>query len=322
MSERDKGSEITQANIDGYKFTIRSTLYTFLASLGVDALFLSSDYKSERYTPKYRTVEPFQVNGSRVSLIGVNHDVRTFLANREDLGVKIAGAHFVVLEYFNRSIQKLTNPEIFDQNIDKLTSLNGLSDGFFGAVGMICREQEKDVYVVNPENWIIQTMDLFLLLGLPAELILTDLSNAVKRVMRKRVSRRNLLRLAGYGSSALVWGSWYDALNHASITTDGYNEPLPVTSFRWNEVDFRDIKTALAIKKIIDKHSKEIPSHQSILVIQGSVHADGVYKYLNDPNLGSLKQNLYPHYQIAAEPVYRYHYNGKNWEVVEKITQT
>lgn len=265
--------------------------------------------------------ERVDYEGARFDLVKARHNILDYSINRELIRDKIAEAPFAIIEYFRKDQRELatnnyTMADLYRAERGKTTT------AFFAAVAKDSAELGKDVAVLNPENAFSQLAEVYTLFGLTPGLLLTDFVNIVRKITKKGFDRRNLIRTLGYSIGLAHRGSWISE-NSLSEALSNERRGLGSTqveppSWRYNSVDHRDITCALAIRQIAPVCAGE----GVVPVIQGGIHAFGIRKYLNDFSMSETKINLYPQYNVLAEPIKRFRYNrGEDtWERVPFAT--
>ncbi len=284
-------------------FVLRSMTATGLWGAGFT---LITDVISPGELPGlYKPQDPIKVNGVGVKLVGVAHDTSNFFEHEEQIRHQIVDSRFVILEYFPYD-SGLSLPGQNRDQFNVLTALNERSFGFFAALGGLCAEYNKDIYVINPENPFMQFLEFYAMFGLSTALIYGDVKYTINKLLNRRATRRNFLKMLGYGISGATFASWYSDFSNYLNNLDS---PDDISSMRWNLIDFRDLVSAKRIINIIDTNSSEIESDQLISVFQGDIHTAGVLKYLQNPDLVDYKDWAYPHYQAIASFTKRYSYD-------------
>ncbi len=320
MPEREDSSIVS----DALTFGTISWTGAVAGTLALSALF-NLDYDEVRDPLKMGGLKyietPTTIGSTNIRLISVSHLIDNFTSHRNQIEATVANSPFVCLEYFDASIRALANPE-FNPESFKPKTFSEAIDGFFGGIGSICAEYEKDIIVLNPENSLSQLTALYMLLGLPIGLVTTDFYNGARKLLGRPVSRRNLLRLFGYGTAALVWKSMISDFSPVP-DQEMYKGQGEFDITRWNYLDWRDLRVAQNLIRIVSEFQEEMKNNQAIPLFQGALHTFGVMKYLStDPKFLDIKRRSYTHYDFTGESIKRFTFDKDSitWGLKQTIS--
>lgn len=319
--------EVQQALKDGACFAAASSvsMAAIITTGFVLYRLLDKSLDKNITPPSFYRHSSIQTGNTDIHFTGVTHNTETFLEHEAEIATTIKASSAVVLEYFDPEYMKLSTPNISNDQLISATSINK-DLGFFNGIGRTCAEYSKDIFVVNPQNnnQFLELLELYPLLGILPALMLTDFANFIKRGLGRDVSRRHTLRTAGYLINAATLAS-YAELGVEIYRESFQDNPNPERNnvnplFRWNLVDFRDVKSGLGIRKIIESNNGNL--EDGLLVIQGDGHTKGTIKYLQNPRQAGIKRWLYPHFEIFSKPIQHYHYDPENnhWGKVDSLT--
>ena len=292
-------------------------------------MFINSMEKTVTRLADYEPLEPVQVEGASLRIIGVAHTRETFDAHRDDIRRRVQQAPFVFLEYFKSRMRKLARLNMSIEQKNTNHDDNRPAVQFFSGVGRICAEEQKDIVVVNPdENDLLGNLELGMALGYPASLLLESSVKSLATLFGKRMSRRTVSSYLGIGASALVLSSLTGGtrelrsmLQEQGILPSTMAEIELANILGWSLVDYRDLRSADGIERTISSFAHELSSEVEIPMLEGGGH-NGKIEYLRDPELRKAKKAVYPHYNLVdINTVRRYTYNPVDnaWTLKQEI---
>lgn len=306
-------SPITRRNFlsEGAKFIGASGL----ASIGIpEMIFSAVDSATSRGDVKiiYETLPTTTIEDGHLTMVGVTHISQTFQQHKNDIRTRVRNAPFTFLEYFNKEDQKHP-PQ--DQ-----------PHSFFGGVGSICAQEEKDVIVVNPETANAQLIESFLLFGVPAGFVFSKLDTYLAELAAQSQTRRNFLKLSLYAPSALTWASWIgvtkdmrNILEENGILHSSLTDKEKANILGWNLIDWRDLNTACGLIKAKERYADEWGHGNEAVIFQGAFHK-GILEYIQNNELREAKSRLYLQYNLVgnyAVSRFRYDTQKNTWALYD-----
>jgi hypothetical protein len=293
----------------------------------LDHVFKDADNPKFKEILKERptSIEPFSVDGHIVHGLGVNHVAETFINNESDIRERVNKSDFIVLEGFGKAVQGIALPTTSNNQLleTKKKNYHMYAGSFFAGIGKVCAEERKDIFVANPQSPLNLNIDFSLLLGTPAYLGIMNMLQVGSG------SEVEVMRRAMVVGSLSVWMSWLrmsrelrDSLEFVHLLPE---DPLPreeradFLGYGFN--DYRDVRTALGIRRILNLWGSEISEGSSLFFVQGE-HHNGVAEYLKRPKLANIKKFVYPHYHFTGDrAIRRYSFNPSEnkWSLTQRV---
>lgn len=300
-------------------FVVRASGSWVIANIGLSAYF-SVPEKDAQEPGHFNELIPLLIHGKKVQMIGVTHNLPTFIKHQDRIKQIIESAPFVLLEYFEEKEQKLAQPDL---NIASLQpkSLTDHASSFYASVASVCAQEGKDIITVNPEGALSQEIEIFQLFGLSMGGSITTVEALIQKYKGAKVTRRQFLALACIiGFSALNWKSWIDSFKMIEAKTSGNIPQEKALTHGYNLLDWRDASTAQEVHNTVLKLDQEVPDQIPIPLFQGDGHS-GMIFYAKDDQARAAKLALYPQFELTKRRVRRYRYNQltRSWNMIDTI---
>lgn len=271
---------------------------------------------------KYEVLPDVSLPNATIQLVGVKHIPETYFANRVDIDNKVKDAPFVVMEYFSEDIAKYAHRQVSDEVILQAGKTPDYTAAFFGAIGRAAAINGKDIFVVNPETPLNQLIEAYTTMGLAGNFAFHELPNLIEDLYKKRISRRDLLKIPLLTPAAVGIASWFQltrkfrsTLENLGIMSSDLNEQEKADILGWSLIDYRDLNTAKGIQKMTDLYSEKI-GNKKVPVFQGARH-NSVFEYLLKPKLIDYKDANYLHHNIVGDHTirkYTFDDSSDNWK--------
>lgn len=286
-------------------FVARTSGSWMLANLGLSVFFSKSVDEEVAKSGHFNEHTPIQILGKGFQMIGVTHNLPTFIEHQKRIEQIIQTSPFVLLEYFEKPEQKLGTAGL-DTTTLRPKSLTDHASFFYAAVASVCAREGKDIITVNREGALSQEIEVFQLFGLAGGGSITAIEALIQKFKGEHITRRQFLTLTSIlGFSALDWKSWGDYFKMMEEKTQEDTPQEKALLYGYNLLDWRDAATAQGVCKVIKRLGYEIDGLTSAPLFQGDGHS-GMNFYIKNDRARKAKLALYPQFELTKKPIHRY----------------